>query len=63
MEAVILNIPLTATARLAQPRVSMRDLLHLEANDVFPIQLPGSVELLIEGKPMFTADMGEVAGQ
>ena len=63
LEAVILNIPLTATARLAQPRVSMRDLLHLEANDVFPIQLPGSVELLIEGKPMFTADMGEVAGQ
>ena len=63
LEAVILNIPLTATARLAQPRVSMRDLLHLETNDVFPIQLPGSVELLIEGKPMFTADMGEVAGQ
>ena len=63
LEAAILNIPLTATARLAQPRVSMRDLLHLETNDVFPIQLPGSVELLIEGKPMFTADMGEVAGQ
>ncbi|MEZ7812688.1 MAG: flagellar motor switch protein FliM [Paracoccaceae bacterium] len=63
LEAVILNIPLTVTARLAQPRVSMRDLLHLETNEVFPIQLPSSIELLVEGKPMFTADMGEVAGQ
>jgi flagellar motor switch protein FliM len=63
LERAILNIPLTITARLAQPRVSMRSLIQMQRGDVFPIQISGKIDVLLEGRPMFEAELGEINGQ
>lgn len=63
LERAILNIPLSVTARLAQPKVPIRNLIHLQRDDVFPIQFSGKIDLLVEGREMFEADLGEMGGQ
>jgi flagellar motor switch protein FliM len=63
LERAILNIPLTVTARLAQPTVSMRSLIQMQEGHVFPIQLVGKIDVLVEGRPMFEGDLGEINGQ
>lgn len=63
LERAILNIPLNLTARLAQPTVSIRSLIQMQEGDVFPLQVSGKIDLLIEGREMFEADLGEVGGQ
>lgn len=62
LEAAVLSIPLTFTARLAQPTVSMSKLLRLKENDVFPIQVGDGLDILVEGERMFIADIGDVGG-
>ncbi|MBM3611423.1 MAG: flagellar motor switch protein FliM [Alphaproteobacteria bacterium] len=63
LERAILNIPLTVTARLAQPTVSMRSLIQMQQGHVFPIQIVGKIDVMVEGRPIFEADLGEMNGQ
>ena len=63
LERAILNIPLMVTAELAKPKVSMRNLLRLQSGDTFPIQLAAGVKVLVEGKDIFNAELGQVGPQ
>ncbi|MCC5964932.1 MAG: flagellar motor switch protein FliM [Natronohydrobacter sp.] len=63
LEAAVLNIPLTISARLCQPQVSVARLLRLEDADVIPVSLGPSVDLLIEGVPLLSAQPGEQGGK
>ena len=63
LERAILNIPLMVTAELAKPKVSMRNLLRLQSGDTFPIQLADGVKVLVEGKDLFNAELGQVGPQ
>jgi flagellar motor switch protein FliM len=63
LERAILTIPLTVTAELAKPKVSMRQMLQLQTGDTFPIQLGDGIKMLVEGKRMFDAELGQVGPQ
>ena len=41
----------------------IRNLIHLQRDDVFHIQFSGKIDLLVEGREMFEADLGEMGGQ
>ncbi|MGQ0501686.1 MAG: flagellar motor switch protein FliM [Panacagrimonas sp.] len=43
---------------LATSRISVRDLMHLKAGDVLPINLPKTVELCVENLPVFRGRFG-----
>ena len=63
LERAVLNVPLGLEARLAEPTVSMTQLIFMKPGDVIPIQLYEAVELNLEGEPFYLGEMGEVAGQ
>ena len=63
LERAILNIPLTVTGRLAQPTTALHNLIHLQSGDTFPMQLNHGVQVLVEGRPMFSAEIGQVGQQ
>jgi flagellar motor switch protein FliM len=62
LELAVLNVPLKVTARLCEPVVSVRKLIHLQEGDVFPIQVGDGVEMRVEDKPIFMGEMGELGG-
>ena len=62
LELAVLQVPLKVTARLSQPTVSVRKLIHLQEGDVFPIQVGEGVEVRVEDAPIFLGEMGEVGG-
>lgn len=63
LESVILDIPLSVSARLCQPRVSVARLMRLDDGDVIPVSIGSSVELLVEEMPLYHAQPGEQGGQ
>ncbi|MFC7704902.1 flagellar motor switch protein FliM [Plastorhodobacter daqingensis] len=63
LERAILSIPLTLTARLAEPTVPLRRLLHLQSGEVFPIQIGEAIEVHVENRRIFDAEMGEIGGR
>ena len=63
LERVILNIPLVVTAELARPKVSMKNLLNLQDGDAFPMQVNNGIKVLVEGKTLFNAELGQVGPQ
>ena len=63
LERAVLNVPLGLEARLAEPSVSMTQLIFMKPGDVIPIQLNEAVEICLEGQPFYLGEMGEVAGQ
>jgi flagellar motor switch protein FliM len=63
MERAILDIPLSITALLGEPALSMGQLIRLKEGDVVPVQINEGVEVRVEDNAMFVAEMGEVAGQ
>ena len=63
MERAVLEVPLSLTARLSEPTVSMNKLIHLKEGDVFPIDIGEGVEILIEKLPFYNGELGEVGGQ
>ena len=63
LERAILNIPLTLTGRLSEPTTALHNLIHLQSGDSFPMQLHEGVQVLVEGRLMFSAEMGQVGPQ
>ena len=63
LERAVLNVPLGLEARLAEPSVTMTQLIFMKPGDVIPIQLNEAVEICLEGEPFYMGEMGEVAGQ
>ncbi len=63
MERAILNIPLNITALLGQPLVSFGQLIRLKKGDVVPVPVNDGIEVRVEDKPIFIAEIGEVSGQ
>jgi flagellar motor switch protein FliM len=63
LERVILNIPLSLTGRLAEPTTELHNLIHLQPGDTFPMQILEGVQVLVEGRPMFSAELGQVGPQ
>jgi len=62
LEAAILGIPLTVSARLCQPQLSVARLMRLEDGDVVPVSLGSAVDVLVDGVPMFQAQPGAQNG-
>lgn len=48
---------------LAQPRLSLRDLVQLKAGDVIPIHLPNQLDLCVENVPIYRGTFGTSNGQ
>ena len=63
LEQAILNIPLQLTAEIARPTTSLRNLIHLQEGDIFPMQLHDAIRVKIEDRPVFDAQLGQVGGQ
>ena len=63
LERSILNIPLVVTAELARPKVSIKNLLNLQDGDTFPMQVNNGIKVLVEGKTLFNAELGQVGPQ
>ena len=62
-ERAILNIPLSLTGRLAEPTTALHNLIHLQPGDTFPMNILDGVQVLVEGRPMFGAELGQVGPQ
>ena len=63
LENAVLDIPLHITAHLGQPVVPLSMLMRLKAGDVLPIQLNDAVEVMMDQKPFFEGELGEIGGQ
>jgi flagellar motor switch protein FliM len=63
LEQAILNIPLVLTAELANPTTSLRNLIHLQEGDVYPMQLHDGIRVKIEDRLIFEAQLGQVGAQ
>jgi flagellar motor switch protein FliM len=59
LEQAILNIPLVVTAELDRPKTTLGRMITVKKGDVFPISTSDGVRVLIEGREMFTAEMGQ----
>lgn len=62
LEQAVMQVSLPMNVQLSKPKVSLRELVELEAGDVFPIQLKTGLGVMVHGQEMFVADIGEVAG-
>lgn len=62
LEAAVLQVPLTVTGRLAEPNVPLSLLTDLRPGYIVPVDLAPRPQLLVEGKPLFDADPGEIHG-
>ena len=63
LEHAILNIPLQLTAEIAQPTTSLRNLIHLQEGDVYPMQLHDGIRVKVEDREIFEAQLGQVGAQ
>lgn len=62
LEHAVMQVSLPMNVQLSKPKVSLRELVELQAGDVFPIQLKSGLGVMVQGQEMFGADIGEVAG-
>ncbi len=63
MEKAMMNIPLNLTALLSEPVVSLNKIKNLSKGDVIPIQVKKGITVKVEEIPVFSGEMGEVAGK
>lgn len=59
----ILSIPLQVTGRLAEPRIKMKTLTEVTSGSVVQMDTNPKLEMLVEGIPMYEAELGEVDKQ
>ncbi|SPF80087.1 Flagellar motor switch protein FliM [Pseudoprimorskyibacter insulae] len=63
LERAVMNVPLEITARLADPTVNLAQLNGLKPGKLVTCDLKPNPTMLVEGSPMFAADLGEVGGR
>jgi flagellar motor switch protein FliM len=63
LERAVMAIPLAVTARMAEPEIPLRQLMQLQTGDVIPVTLTETVQILVDGTPLYEAVAGEVAGK
>ena len=59
LEQAILSIPLLVTAELDRPKTTLGRMIKVQKNDVFPISAADGVTVFVEGREMFTAELGQ----
>ena len=59
----ILSVPLTVTGRLAEPSIKIGKLTEVTEGSVVRMDVNPKLEMLVEGIPMFDAELGEVDKQ
>lgn len=62
MREQILPAEVELETELASATISLRDLMRLKPGDIVPINLPKSVELCVEGVPLFRGQFGSCNG-
>ncbi len=62
LQKAILEVPLKVHSKLAEPTLSMSNLLRLKKDDVIKVNLEETVDFYIENQKYFSAEMGEVKG-
>lgn len=62
LHRAVMSIPLTLSARLAEPDLPLRQLLQLRQGDTLPVALNETVEVSVGGTPIFRARPGEIRG-
>ncbi|GGW21447.1 flagellar motor switch protein FliM [Gemmobacter lanyuensis] len=62
LERAVMAVPLTVSARLAEPEMSLRQVLQMQEGDVVPVSLSETVEVMVEGVPLFRARPGAIRG-
>lgn len=63
LERAVMSVPLQITAQLCEPDIPLRQLMQLKEGDVIPAQMSDTVQVMVEGRPMFVAVPGEVQGK
>ncbi|MDX1779700.1 MAG: flagellar motor switch protein FliM [Thalassovita sp.] len=63
MERAVLQVPLSLTAILAEPSVSLGRVGNVAPGEVVPVDMTPAPRLLVEGRPLFEADLGEASGK
>lgn len=63
LERAVMEIPLEVSVLLCEPETTLRQVLQLRQGDVVPATISDQVEVLIAGRPVFTARPGNIGGQ
>jgi len=59
LEEEIMDVKVEINAKVADKEVSLRDIIHFEAGDILPIELPPSLLVSVEGLPTYRATLGQ----
>jgi flagellar motor switch protein FliM len=62
LHRAVLSIPLSISARLAEPELPLRQLLQLREGDMLPLALNETVDVIVAGNRLFRARPGEMRG-
>jgi flagellar motor switch protein FliM len=63
LEQAVLQVPLDVTAILAEPQLPLGRIGQVAAGDVVPVAMTPAPKLIVEGRPLFDADLGEASGK
>ena len=59
LKAEILDVNVEVTSKLAEVKMSMKDLLNLHENDIIPFEMPEFLTVCVQGIPTFHASYGD----
>ena len=60
LQNAVFNVPLSCTARLTSVDRSMAQVLQFQVDDILPITINGPLELVVEEREFFEAELGDV---
>lgn len=63
LQAAVMAVPLDVTAQLAKPTIPLSNLTGLKKGQIMPVDLAPRPQLLVQGKPIFDAEIGSQGGQ
>ena len=63
LENAVLNVPLSVTATLAEPTVSLGRVGSVMPGEVVPVTMTPAPKLIVEGMHLFDGDLGEASGK
>ena len=62
LQNAVFNVPLSCTARLTTVDKSMAQVLNYKSDDILPITINGPLELVVEDREFYEAELGDVGG-